>query len=125
MAMSENILESLRRQMRVSEERLKKSGEESAAQPSDRNVRSSPESAPPSSPVIRQPQFLQRSFRAFLESSKNAVVLVDRQGRWELVNHHLPEWLGYANEEFQTLGVSNIFEPEDGEKVVRAPSSMA
>jgi len=61
---------------------------------------------------------LQRSFRALAEASKDAFILVDAKGGWELANHHLPEWLGYTREEFKGIKPTDIFEPQDVQKLL-------
>lgn len=127
--MNESPLEIIRRQIREAEERQKLAGrEQGSAAPAKDKPRSGPPADTAAAPTAAggaQVQgklgglvrILQRSFQALLEASRDSFILVDADDGWELVNHHLPEWLGYTREESQGINLNEVFEPEDVEKL--------
>jgi PAS domain S-box-containing protein len=50
---------------------------------------------------------------ALLNLSNDAFILMNANGEWEFANHHLRNWLGYAEDEFQRINLTEIFEAED------------
>ena len=110
--MNEISLEVLRRQIRDAETRLNDSvPDESYPTPvPDSKAEVGQEPQTRSTEKLR---LLQRSFRALLQATTDAFVLVDSDGGWELANGHVPEWLGYTPEEFQQIQLTEVFEPED------------
>ncbi len=125
--MTESSLESIRRQIREAEERLRRSDAQQVKPKPDISELRDRESASPHFPPSLTPQHedetagsgsetgvsLQRRVRALAESSRDAFILVDNKGGWELANRHLPEWLGYTREEFRHVSLSEVFQPED------------
>ncbi len=132
--MSESPLEAIRRQIRQAEARLKESSSEhekakpplaDLLEPKNQERQDTEPPAKPAevpdpglsevdsgSPGETVPAAHER-LRAFFESAKEAFILVDSKGQWELENHHLPGWLGYTREEFQKVTLTDVFETED------------
>ena len=123
--MVEGQLEAIRRQIHEAEERLKKSSAEHGnarpplAEMKDHELAPTP--PPPSAtPPDQKPNKLReeltavhRRFRALLENSGDAFILVDSKGDWELANQNLSDWLGYTLEELQGISLTEVFERED------------
>lgn len=130
--MAETQLEAIRRRIREAEERLKKSpaGKGNAMPPlsamKDQELAPAPV-APPGEPPSENPDRLReelaavhRRLRTLQENSRDALILVDSKGAWELANYNLADWLGYTREELQGIHLREVFEPEDLKKLVSA-----
>jgi PAS domain S-box-containing protein len=135
--MSENPLDLIRQRIREAEERLKKEVEEKAQEkPQEEAQESSQENAQnQTSPVEKQEiakpaellpplsqdkklQSLLKNLGIVLESSRDAMILVDKNGVWQPANRHLRAWLGYRKEELSRIKFADILQPEDAAKIL-------
>ena len=122
--MSENPLDVVRRKIKEAEERLKNAAAaqeisqsadtHAAEQPAVSFLKNDSSSAAQGLPPGQNERLrsLQRNLSILLESSRDAIIQVDGDGGWETANHHLREWLGYGEEEFSSLSLMDLFQPE-------------
>jgi PAS domain S-box-containing protein len=123
--MDESPLDLVRRQIREAEDRqrARPAGQAESASPLSKDARLKsnldPGSTPKSSMLNSEGgnkelcAALQRNLSTLLNLSNDALIIVDWNGAWELANHHLRNWLGYTEEEFQRINLTEIFEAEE------------
>jgi PAS domain S-box-containing protein len=127
MQMTENPLDEIRRRLHVAEEKLKVALEAekaagppipAAKEPPSTEGESTPAPAAGREPAPEPPAVISGGLKAVLEDLKESCILVDSNGGWELGNNHLPGWLGYTQEEFQFVNLTDLFEEQDSQRLL-------
>jgi PAS domain S-box-containing protein len=122
--MAETPLEEIRRLIREAEEEQRRTataGPETEPAPAASTSRMADDPAfarsrpraTPSAGQLDPSRGTSRNTDILLESARQSFIMVDADGGWELANCHLPQWLGYARDEFENINLTDIFEAQD------------